>query len=104
MLLKATQIKLQKWDAPRYILNNQGIITNEFPLLKPTVSLPFTVNEQPLINDVTEKEQIYQINNQYFEKTPELKIKIRFRLQPGLNPKLEVIDQFDRILTSSLAR
>ncbi len=83
-------------------LNNQGIITNEFPLLKPTVSLPFTVNEQPLINDDTEKEQIYQINNQYFEKTPELKIKIRFRLQPGLNPKLEIIDQFDRILTSSL--
>lgn len=83
-------------------LNNQGIITNEFSMSTSTVSLPFTINQQPLINDVTEKEQIYQINNQYFETTKDLKIKIRFRLQPGLNPKLEIIDQFDRILTSSL--
>ncbi|MBL1209645.1 hypothetical protein [Geminocystis sp. GBBB08] len=83
-------------------LNNQGIITNEFSMSTTTVSLPFTINQQILINDATEKEQIYQINNQYFETTPELKIKIRFRLQPGLNPKLEIIDQFDRILTSSL--
>lgn len=83
-------------------LNNQGIITNEFSMSTSTVSLPFTINQQLLINDVTEKEQIYQINNQYFETTKDLKIKIRFRLQPGLNPKLEIIDQFDRILTSSL--
>jgi hypothetical protein len=82
--------------------NSQGEITNEFPLSIPIVSLPFTINKQPLINDDTKEEQIYQINNQYFEKTPELRIKIRFRLKPGLNPKLEVIDQFDRILTSSL--
>lgn len=83
-------------------LNNQGIITNEFSISTSPVFLPFTINQQLLINDVTEKEQIYQIINQYFDTTPELKIKIRFRLQPGLNPKLEIIDQFDRILTSSL--
>ncbi|MGI0480808.1 hypothetical protein ACN4EE_08450 [Geminocystis sp. CENA526] len=81
-------------------LNNQGIITNEFSISTSPIFLPFTINQQPLIND--EKEQIYQINNQYFDTTPELKIKIRFRLQPGLTPKLEIIDQFDRILTSSL--
>lgn len=83
-------------------LNNEGIITNEFPISTPSVSLPFTINKQPLINDDNNKEQIYQINNQYVETTPDLKIKICFRLQPGLNPKLEVIDQFDRILTSFL--
>jgi hypothetical protein len=82
--------------------NLENEVKNDFPLNIEKVDLPFNINKQPLINDDSNKEQIYKIENQYFQQTPELDIKIRFRLKPGIAPKLEVIDQNNRILKSSL--
>jgi len=73
-----------------------------FPLKTPSVTLPFKVNNEPFIDAQTGKEQVYQIENQCFAETPELSIKIRFRLKPGLTPKLEVVDDQERILHSTL--
>jgi hypothetical protein len=77
-----------------------GKLEQNFSLKTPNVTLPFRINENLFLeNDI---EQAYQIENQYFEETPELNIKIRFRIKPGLIPKLEVIDVNERILNSRL--
>jgi hypothetical protein len=88
-----------------YYSQSQNQYKTDFPLSTSTVYLPFKINGKPLINDTNGKEQIYKIENQYFNQTLDsnnLEIKIRFRLQPGLIPKLEVIDQHNRILHSCL--
>lgn len=65
------------------------------------VTLPFSINSDPYINSEG-IEQIYEIENQYFDETPDLEIKICFRLKPGLGHKLEVIDNHGRVLNSRL--
>jgi hypothetical protein len=74
----------------------------EFTLTTDTVVLPFTINNKHFLSEQTNAEQVYCIENQFFSETPNLDIKIRFRLKPGLSPKLEVIDPSNRILKSSL--
>ncbi|NJN76647.1 MAG: hypothetical protein HC796_11315 [Synechococcaceae cyanobacterium RL_1_2] len=79
-----------------------GELEQHFPLKTPDVTLPFKINKEPFIDAQTDKEQAYKIENQYFADTPELSIKIRFRIKPGLTPKLEVLDENERILHSTL--
>ncbi|MDB9312249.1 hypothetical protein PN462_03970 [Spirulina sp. CS-785/01] len=80
--------------------DSQQQLQETFSISTSFVELPFTINGEPFQEE--EIEQIYKIENPYFEETPNLDIKIRFRLQPGLMPKLEVLDQKNRILNSSL--
>jgi hypothetical protein len=86
-----------------------GKLEQNFSLKNKDVTLPFRINDQPFyINNETDIEsetgieQIYKIENQYFNETPTLDIRIRFRLQPGLAPKLEILDNYKRIIDSKL--
>ncbi|MCH8506098.1 MAG: hypothetical protein LAT50_17515 [Ectothiorhodospiraceae bacterium] len=76
-------------------------LRQEFPLSTPFVELPFRINGE----DYTDHDcqQVYRIENPFFDKTPNLQVKIRFRLKPGLEPKLEVVDHKNRVLISQLA-
>jgi len=60
------------------------------------------INGEIFVDNETAIEQAYQVENQYFNETPNLDIKIRFRIKPGLMPRLEVIDMNERILNSRL--
>ena len=77
-------------------------LEQKFLLAQKEVYLPFCINGEPFVDNETDKEQIYKIENQYFNETPTTDIEIRFRLKPGLEPKLEVLDRDRRVLTSSL--
>lgn len=79
-----------------------GKLEENFPLRTKDVTLPFRINDEPFLDNETGVEQIYKIENQYLDQTPNLDIKIRFRLKPGLMPKLEILDNYDRILDSKL--
>jgi len=79
-----------------------GKLEENFPLRTKDVTLPFRINDEPFLDNETGVEQIYKIENQYLGQTPNLDIKIRFRLKPGLMPKLEILDNYDRILDSKL--
>ena len=86
-----------------------GKLEQNFSLKTKDVTLPFRINDKPFfINNETDVEsetgieQIYKIENQYFNETPNLDIRIRFRLQPGLAPKLEILDNYKRIIDSKL--
>lgn len=68
-----------------------GILKEEFPLTTREVALPFNINGTDYLNDHGEP-QDYSIENQFFNDSPSLDIKICFRLKPGLTPKLEVVD------------
>lgn len=76
-------------------------LRRDFPLSTPFVELPFRINGE----DYTDHDcqQVYRIENPFFNKTPDLQVKIRFRLKPGLEPKLEVVDHKSRVLISQLA-
>jgi hypothetical protein len=77
-------------------------LEQNFPLKTQDVTLPFQINDEPFLDNEMGVEQIYKIENQYFDQTPNLDIKIRFRLKPGLMPKLEILDNYERILDSKL--
>jgi hypothetical protein len=86
-----------------------GKLEQNFSLKTKDVTLPFRINDKPFyINNETDVEsepgieQIYKIENQYFNETSNLDIRIRFRLQPGLAPKLEILDNYKRIIDSKL--
>lgn len=79
-----------------------GKLEENFPLKTKDVTLPFRINDEPFLDNETGVEQIYKIENQYFDQTPNLDVKIRFRLKPGLMPRLEVLDNYRRILDSKL--
>jgi len=76
----------------------------EFTLGLKSVNLQFKVNGEPFISNETDIEQAYAIENQYFQETEnnDIKIKIRFRTKPGITPKLEVLDNQNRILHTKL--
>jgi len=79
-----------------------GVLKEDFPLNIQEVALPFHVNGEDYLNDQGEI-QTYAIENQFFADSPNLDIKIGFRLKPGLPPKLEVIDSHkNRRLKSQL--
>ncbi len=77
----------------------------EFTLPVKSVNLQFKINGEPFVSNETDTEQSYVIENQYFQEVTnkEIKIKIRFRTKPGIIPKLEVLDNQNRILHSKLA-
>ena len=77
-------------------------LEQNFPLTQKEVDLQFWINGEPFLDNETDKEQIYKIENQYFDENPTTDIEIRFRLKPGLEPKLEVLDRYRRVLNSSL--
>lgn len=79
-----------------------GKLEENFPLTTKDVTLPFQINDKPFVDNETGVEQIYKIENQYFDQTPNLDIKICFRLKPGLAPKLEILDNYERIVDSKL--
>jgi hypothetical protein len=79
-----------------------GKLEQNFSLKTKDVTLPFWINDEPFLDSETGVEQIYKIENQYFDQTPNLDIKIRFRLKPGLMPKLEILDNYGRIIDSKL--
>ncbi|MGY6530596.1 MAG: hypothetical protein ACXITR_11790 [Cyanobacterium sp.] len=76
----------------------------EFQISIPSVYLPFTINGESLIDEETSQEKMFKVENQYYDekKDNNLLIKICFILQPGKPPKLEVIDQYNRILNNFL--
>jgi hypothetical protein len=79
-----------------------GVLKEDFPLSIQEVTLPFHVNGEDYLNDQGET-QTYAIENQFFADSPNLDIKIGFRLKPGFPPKLEVIDSHkNRRLKSQL--
>lgn len=84
--------------------NDNLELKQEFTMPVPSVYLPFTINGGSLIDEETSKKKMYKIENQYYDENEDnnLLIKICFILQPGKPPKLEVIDQYNRILNSSL--
>lgn len=84
--------------------NDNQELKQEFTMSKPSVYLRFIINGESLIDEETSKNKIYKIENQYYDEKEDnnLLIKICFILQPGKTPKLEVIDQYNRILNSSL--
>ncbi|TYQ29259.1 hypothetical protein [Pseudanabaena sp. UWO310] len=84
--------------------DKNGIEEEEFTIKKDSVVLQFKINDEPFINRETLKEQCYKIGNQYFDEaiSSETKIKVRFRIKPGIIPKLEILDHQGRILNSSL--
>jgi len=84
--------------------NDNKELKQEFTMSTPSVYLPFTINGESLIDEETSKEKMYKIENQYYDAKEDnnLLIKIYFILQPGKPPKLEVIDQYNRVLNSSL--
>jgi hypothetical protein len=73
-----------------------------FPLTIKDVTLPFRINEEPFLDNETGVEQIYKIENQYFDQTANLDVKICFRIKSGFAPKLEILDNYDRVLNSKL--
>lgn len=81
-----------------------------FPLNQESVILPFQINGKSFadifkdveLDTIRNEEMAYAIENPFFDESPELDVRIRFRLQPGLTPKLEVLDQKNRLLNSSL--
>jgi hypothetical protein len=79
-----------------------GKLEQNFSLKNKDVTLPFRINGEPFLDNETGVEQIYKIENQYFDQTSSLDIKICFRLKPGLMPKLEILDNYGRILDSKL--
>ena len=76
----------------------------EFTLRSKSVNLQFKVNGEPFVSNETDIEQSYVIENQYSQETAnnDVKIKIRFRTKPGIIPKLEVLDNQNRVLHSKL--
>ncbi|MBE9222068.1 hypothetical protein IQ215_05095 [Cyanobacterium stanieri LEGE 03274] len=95
--------KEEKIYGEYYSKNNQEF-RQEFTMSNSSVYLPFTINGEYLIDEQTSKKIIYKIENQYYDgnKDKNLLIKICFILQPGKPPKLEVIDQYNRVLNSFL--
>ena len=79
-----------------------GKLEQNFSLKTKDVTLPFRINDEPFLDAETGVEQIYKIENQYFGDTPSLDVKICFRLKPSLAPKLEILDNYGRILNSKL--
>ena len=79
-----------------------GKLQEEFSLKTQSVNLPFQINNEPFLDSETRKEQTYKVENQFFDKSPELDVRIRFRVKPGLAPKLEVLDGHQHVLDSSL--
>ena len=79
-----------------------GKLQEEFSLKTQSVTLPFQINNEPFLDSETNKEQTYKIENQYFDETPALDVRIRFRIKPSLAPKLEVLDKHQHVLNSSL--
>jgi hypothetical protein len=92
----------EKIQYASYLKNDKE--EQEFTLKKKSVNLQFKVNGEPFISNETDMEQSYAIENQYFQETEnnDIKIKIRFRTKPGITPKLEVLDNQNRILHSKL--
>jgi len=84
----------------QYLKN--GKLEENFPLKTKDVTLPFRINDEPFLDNETGIEQIYKIENQYYDETANLDVKIRFRIKPGLAPKLEILDNHDRVLDSKL--
>lgn len=84
----------------QYLKN--GKLEENFPLKNKDVTLPFRINYEPFLDNETGIEQIYKIENQYYDETVNLDIKIRFRIKSGLAPKLEILDNHDRVLDSKL--
>lgn len=87
-----------------YFSQSQGEYRQEFKMLTPSVYLPFTINDERLIDGETHKKMMYKIENQFYDENADntLEIKICFILQPGKTPKLEVVDQDNRVLISCL--
>lgn len=79
-----------------------GVLQESFPLKTKNVTLPFQINDESFLDGETGIEQIYQIENQFFDETPNIDIRIRFRIKPSLAPKLEVLDERQYILDSTL--
>ncbi|MBD2152462.1 hypothetical protein H6F44_20410 [Pseudanabaena sp. FACHB-1277] len=92
----------EKIQYASYLKN--GKEEREFTLPIKSVNLQFKINGEPFISSETDKEQSYFIENQYFQETEnnDVKIKIRFRTKPGITPKLEVLDNQNRVLHSKL--
>lgn len=76
-------------------------LRRDFPLATPFVELPFRINGEDYTDN--DCQQVYRIENPFFNQNPDLQVKIRFRLKPGLEPKLEVVDHKDRVLVSRLS-
>lgn len=93
----------EKVQYASYLKNNKE--EQEFTLPAKSVNLQFKINDKPFVSNETDIEQSYVIENQYFQEaeSKEIKIKIRFRTKPGTIPKLEVLDNQNRILHSKLA-
>lgn len=79
-----------------------GKLEENFSLRTKDVTLPFLINDEPFLDNETSAEQIYKIENQYYDETANLDVKICFRIKPGLAPKLEILDNHDRVLDSKL--
>jgi len=79
-----------------------GKLEESFSLRTKDVTLPFLINDEPFLDNETSAEQIYKIENQYYDETANLDVKICFRIKPGLAPKLEILDNYDRVLDSKL--
>lgn len=75
-------------------------LRQEFPLSTPFVELPFRINGEEYTDN--NSPQVYRIENPFFKQNPDSQIKIRFRLKPGLEPKLEVVNEKNHVLKSQL--